>query len=76
MGQVNSGNLLGAGKLAEECIDRRHVKRRNERFQLGKEDIHQTGNRLLKLSSLANLVEAVSRCKIKVGKSQRALQSG
>ena len=45
--------MLSAGKFAKESIDRRHVKRRNERFQLGEQDFDQTGNGLLELCSLS-----------------------
>ena len=49
------GDLLSAGKLAEERVDRRHMKRGDNRFQLREQEVHQAGNGLLELCSLPNL---------------------
>ena len=60
MRQVRSGDLLGTGKLAEKCVNRCHVKCRNQLFQLREQNRDQTGNRLLQLRSFTNLVKTVS----------------
>ena len=58
-GQMIGGNLVSAGKIAEECMDRCHVQRRSERFQFAKQDVHQSRYRLFELCSLTNLIESV-----------------
>ena len=60
MGQMGTGNLACAGKFTQESIDRGHMERGNEVFQLWKKDVDQAGNGLLQLSPLLYFIKSVS----------------
>ena len=58
--QMGSGNLFGTGKLLQQGVDRGNMQRRNELFQLWKQDADQSSDRAFQLGTLFHLVKTVS----------------
>ena len=60
MRQVRFGNLFGAGKLTEKCVNGCHVQCWNQLFQFWEQNRDQAGNRLLQLRPFTDFIKTVS----------------
>ncbi|OUQ44337.1 hypothetical protein B5E65_00855 [Gemmiger sp. An120] len=57
---MSCGNLFGTGELLQQGVDRSNMQRRNELFQLWKQDADQSSDRTFQLGTLFHLVKTVS----------------
>ena len=58
--QMSCGNLFGTGEFLQQGVDRSNMQRRNELFQLWKQDADQSSDRTFQLGTLFHLVKTVS----------------